>query len=438
MLCGIFDVLYGSKVSILPVERSRRWTAAKPLFCDQHLAVDVRAFRPHHVHLRGVDVVLRRHRPGGELLGLRIELHDRGLIHVAEPPIAVPVGAQPERALREVRLVQRHRIFLDLAGLRIEPAEELLAEARVPGDAVLIEHDVVRRDGFAREVILGVDHARGAALGTRQHLQVERPLRLAAAEIDGAEKFGDVAEDLDALIAALLHQPRAAPHLRVLRDALVHVALHARQRDFHQRLGVVRRAHEALERVAADAAQQQSLLLVGAGDAVHPLAVRHLRGEVLGLLERQIVGGGPRPDLDRLRIVEVVADRADAQRVLAGRKLAGGEAVAALLVAHDRDGDGALLGVDQNAFHRAFLGGGDRPGQGDGVLGGGGVEGKERDGKEKKSNTQCGCEAHGRFLPPILTRRLPAESFFVAVSLDLRHRRFKVPDGCAQTLSVGG
>src|SRR5262249_44014826 len=37
MLCGIFDVLYGSKVSILPVDRSRRWTAAKPLFCDQTL-----------------------------------------------------------------------------------------------------------------------------------------------------------------------------------------------------------------------------------------------------------------------------------------------------------------------------------------------------------------------------------------------------------------
>ena len=84
----------------------------------------------------------------------------------------------------------------------------------------------------------------------------------------------------------------------------------------------------------------------------------------------QVVRGGlrarPRPIL---RIVEVVADRPDAERILAGRELAGGEAVAALRVAHDRDGDGALLGAHQHAFHRAFLGGGDLAGQGDGAAG---------------------------------------------------------------------
>src|SRR5262245_37200085 len=37
MLCGDFDVLNGSKVSILPVDRSSRCTAAKPLFCDHTL-----------------------------------------------------------------------------------------------------------------------------------------------------------------------------------------------------------------------------------------------------------------------------------------------------------------------------------------------------------------------------------------------------------------
>ena len=37
MLCGRLEVLNGSQVSILPLARSRRWTAAKPLFCDQTL-----------------------------------------------------------------------------------------------------------------------------------------------------------------------------------------------------------------------------------------------------------------------------------------------------------------------------------------------------------------------------------------------------------------
>ena len=56
------------------------------------------------------------------------------------------------------------------------------------------------------------------------------PLR-ARAQIDAAEKVGHAAVDLHALVPALFHPPLAAAKLRSGRDALVHVALHARQRD---------------------------------------------------------------------------------------------------------------------------------------------------------------------------------------------------------------
>ena len=166
-----------------------------------------------------------------------------------------------------------------------------------------------------------------------------------------------------------------------------------------------------------------------------PFDICAARSSVLRSVRLWVVVRGPTST--GLGIVEVVADRADAERVLAGRELAGGEAVAALLVAHDRDGDGALLGADQHAFHRAFLGGGDLAGQGDGVLGGGGVEGKQRGGKRTGKQHAVRLRCAWTFLPPISTRRLPAESLFVAASLDLRHIGFKVADGCAQTLSVG-
>jgi hypothetical protein len=132
------------------------------------LAVHMRALRAHHVHLGGVDVLLGRQREVLERLALAIELHHRGLIHIAQPQIAGLVGAQPEEAGRESGLVHRDRIFAGLAGLGIEPAQELLAEARIPGDAVAIDHHVMRLDGLTRQVVFGDDDAGVAALGTGQ------------------------------------------------------------------------------------------------------------------------------------------------------------------------------------------------------------------------------------------------------------------------------
>jgi len=62
--------------------------------------------------------------------------------------------------------------------------------------------------------------------------------------------------------------------------------------------------------------------------------------------------------LDRARTVELIADRAHAQRIFSRRELLLREAVAAFAVAHHRDGDGRarLLRADEDTFHRAFFG----------------------------------------------------------------------------------
>ena len=64
-------------------------------------------------------------------------------------------------------------------------------------------------------------------------------------------------------IHALLRLDRLA-HLRVVRHAID---------DLGEFVGVVRRAHDALEGVAADAVEQLRLLVVGAGHA--HAAIRH-------------------------------------------------------------------------------------------------------------------------------------------------------------------
>src|SRR5205807_466622 len=106
-------------------------------------------------------------------------------------------------------------------------------------------------------------------------------------------------------------------------------------------VGAVARLHDAFESMAAEAAQQAAFLLIGPWDAGNPLAVRELRGEVLGLAQLEIdrrarVGdnGGGR------RTIEVVAHRAHAQGIMTRPEPARGETVAALLVGHDRDGNG--------------------------------------------------------------------------------------------------
>src|SRR5579862_9535594 len=118
----------------------------------------------------------------------------------------------------------------------------------------------------------------------------------------------------------------------MLRDALVHVALHARKDHFHEGVRVVRRARDALERVATDAVEQLPLLRVRARHARHPLAVGELRGEVLRPAEPE-VGAGGLLNFDESRALEFVAGSADADRVAAGLEPGCRKAVVALAVA---------------------------------------------------------------------------------------------------------
>jgi len=125
--------------------------------------------------------------------------------------------------------------------------------------------------------------------------------------------------------------------------------------------------HDAVERVAARAVEQELLLVVGAGHARQPFRIGERIGEVfhlghlqlgLGLLAGRhfgIVGAG-----------EFIASRARLDRILAGVEPVGRERKAPLRVGHDADRDGraVLLGGDHNAFHVAFLGGRDLAGQG--------------------------------------------------------------------------
>ena len=146
----------------------------------------------------------------------------------------------------------------------------------------------------------------------------------------------------------------------MLRRAARVVAHHPVE-DVDKLLAVVLRAHDTVEVVTAHAVEQRFLLLVGAGETHEPFGVRHLLGEVLGRrkldLDAFVLSGR---DVGASGIFEVVADGADAQRVLTGLKPAGREAEAALVVGRDAGGDGRadLLGADHHAFHQAFLGGG--------------------------------------------------------------------------------
>src|SRR5262249_11347348 len=152
-----------------------------------------------HVELRLIHIGFRRQVPNFHRLRLGIELHERALVHVPEPELAALVGTYGERAGREAGLLQRNWIFLVRARLDVDAPDELLAEARVPGIPLVIDDDIVRLDRFARQVVLGIDDAGGAAGRSRERLELVGPLAgLARAEIDLGQIFADRPVDLDA------------------------------------------------------------------------------------------------------------------------------------------------------------------------------------------------------------------------------------------------
>ncbi len=325
------------------------------LVVGPHLAVDVRVLWRHHRRLRRGRLPFLRERIHRHLVGLAIDLGDAGLVHQRDPDVLVVVELDVEVALRLLLFEHRDRDVLDLAGLRVEHAGELRAEVGVPGHAVAIDDHVVRLRLFARQVVLGDDHAGGLALGAHLGLKVVFG-RVRIAERDAGEigggRLGLVAGYGRALAARTRQQ-----RLRAGRRAAGRVAAHAIEHLLV--LGrIMRRGEHALQGVAADALDHELLLLVGARQAAEPLAVGKRRGEIARLAELEVGRGGrAHRHLGGLRSDQGVACGADRDRVLAGRKPVGREAVIALLIGHHRDGDGGalFLGVHQNAFHVAFL-----------------------------------------------------------------------------------
>ena len=212
--------------------------------------------------------------PKLERLGLFVEARNAALIHHADPEIAGLVGLEIQRADRIARLEHRQRVFPDLAGLGVHLAEELFGEVGEPDHALIVDDDVMRLDQPARQVVFRDNDAVGATAEPRQRLEWIGPGLLA--QIDGGEIFrgrlhaGPLAE----CAARVADEP-----LRVLRRAAGIVADHPIE-DVDELLGVVVRAHDAVEVVAAHAIEQRLLLLVGAGKAHEPFRIGHLLGQV--------------------------------------------------------------------------------------------------------------------------------------------------------------
>src|SRR5580704_5535000 len=111
-----------------------------------------------------------------------------------------------------------------------------------------------------------------------------------------------------------LGEPRLHPRLRGVVGVLRHALEHGKEC-----FGVVGRAHDALKGVAAHAFDQRPLLLQRAGHAHEPFGIGQLRREVGGLAQLDGNIGGCAAEIDRLRTVELIADGANAQRVMTGR-----------------------------------------------------------------------------------------------------------------------
>ena len=274
------------------------------------------------------------------------------------------IELEAERAFRLVLAQRLQRIVLHLAGLGIEFADELVAEIGIPGMAVGIDDHVMGQCFLARQVVFGDDHMGGSALRPRQPLEIEfLAVGIIDAGVDqeprsGVHHVGGNARPLAARAAG-------EQKLRACRHGLGRVAAHPRE-HLLPFVGGVDRGEHALQRMAAHAIRQERLDLVVARCAREPLGVGELCVHVLGLGELEVGGcGAPAGDIDLLGADEVISGGADGDVVVPGLDPVRREAELPLVVGHHRRGDGRalLLGADEDALHRAFLGRGDLAGE---------------------------------------------------------------------------
>ena len=226
--------------------------------------------------------------------------------------------------------------------------------------AVGIDDDVVGQRFLARQIVFGDDHVGGAALRPRQPLEIEC-LAVGIAHVGVDQEPGGGVHQVGGHARPLAARTAGEQKLRACRHALGRVAAHPRE-HLLPFVGRVDRGEHALQRMAADAVRQERLDLVVARRARQPLGIGELRVDVLGLGELEVGRcGGAAGDIDLLRADEIISGRADGDVVVPGLDPVRREAELALVVRHHRRGDGRalLLGADEDAFHRAFLGRGD-------------------------------------------------------------------------------
>ena len=283
--------------------------------------------------------------------------------HYPEPgqPDEMPPVVEPhaEDALRRRRLQHGNRPLGRLAGLRIEPAENLLPERGVPHHALRVDDHVVRLARAGRQIVFGVDDARGTILRTRQRLEGVAPLS-SRTEVEGAQVFALATPGL--LLPLGVHSTAADARRR---RSLHHewngergITRHALD-DFREFAGVMPRTSRKGQHVAVRAATHRGFLVVSAWETVQPFRVCQLRGQVARLFQLQIRRRHTRRGHGHRQLAcQVVADRADAHGIGTGLETRSRKTETSLLVGDDRRGQrGArTLHRHEHAFHRAFLG----------------------------------------------------------------------------------
>ena len=170
-------------------------------------------------------------------------------------------------------------------------------------DPSLGDDHVMRLHGLPRQVVFGDDRVRIAPGRPWESLELIIP-GFALAQINRAHVVGEALLGRQHPIRRIRWpDAHGRAKLRLERRALARIGAHALD-HLHEALGVVARLHDALERVADDAAHQPDLLLVGAGKARHPFRIGELGGDVVGLAQLDVgIRRAAGRDLHRFRPV---------------------------------------------------------------------------------------------------------------------------------------
>src|SRR6516165_1917420 len=157
--------------------------------------------------LGGVRLPFLRYRIYPEGARGAIEPRHAGLVHQADPEIAIVVEFEIERSLWVIGLLHWDREIRHLSSLRVEPGKELITEMREPDHAVRVDDNVMGLNLRPRQIVFRDDDTSCASDRTRRDFQIE-VTRGFAAEIDAREIVGKALRNgrVDVRPPVLAHQ----------------------------------------------------------------------------------------------------------------------------------------------------------------------------------------------------------------------------------------